>query len=622
MGKPELHLFILWQNALDEKDRILADIRTKFEVVRIFAITWTPEFVSSNFTRFYGTFLPNRSFKEKECGTGTFYLIVVWDKQPQYEHRITSHGGEDVNVGMFDAKYLYRSWTKGGHKVHGTTSIAETNHNLTLLLGLNTEDFLLKYPDTSDDVISLNRDIEGAQGWNSLHHLFYVLNATTPYVILRGEKEILDNHFPENHLDVDIMLEAKDYENAKYIINGVSCCNQFRPHERILIEGNTYYIDIWRRENNYFDNSWSAMMLQRREFKDGLYVLNREDKFYSLLYHCFFVKGDFEQDYLEQLHTMRKELGFGDTSYDELLLAYLKKNRYVVIRPNDKSIELHFENELLKQYVLQYGLCVSTTVSDDCLDVRTKQPISWTSRAYDKGDSIIKEATPSIIDHEVDALNKLKEYPQFPHVLRTFEKKGLKYVEISKVPGISADAYFKIRKNRTFRKYKAFITQALDVLEILYTHHIGHRDFIPQNLLLEDDGDACRLYCIDFGWSVDYTQEKDFVCPPGLTGEYAGCKPFSDFYTFSMVLHRMLVMPYTQRIIKTLQTIRYEDYFEEAKVLNAIRHAKKQAQRRLGIMDIYGLLRNRYARVNMFVLQVRDWSPQWLWDLLRKNGKA
>lgn len=622
MQAPELHLFILWQNALGEKDRILADIRTKFEVVRIFAITWTPEFVSSNFTRFYGTYLPDRSYKEKECGRGTFYLIVVWDKQPQYEHRITSHGGEDVNVRMFDAKYLYRSWTKGGHKVHGTTSIAETNHNLTLLLGLHTDDFLAKYPDTNDEVISINRDVEGTQGWKSLQYLFYVLNATIPYVVLRGEKEIFENHFPENHLDVDIMLEAKDYENAKYIVNGVSCCNQFRPHERIMIGENVYYIDIWQRENNYFDGSWAAEMLKRREIKNGLYVLNQQDKFYSLLYHCFFIKGRIEPDYEELLQDLRLQLGLGDSPFDKLLLAYLRQNNYIVIRPNDQSIKLHFDNEFLKQYALQYGLCVSSTVSDNCLDARTKQPISWISRAYDKGDSIIKEATPSIIDHEVNALKKLNNYSQFPHVIRTFNNDGLKYVEISKVSGISADAYFKIRKNRTFRKYKAFILQALDVLEILYTHHIGHRDFIPQNLLLENEGDVCRLNCIDFGWSVDYLQEKDFVCPPGLTGKFAGCKPFSDFYTFSMVLHDMLVIPYTQRIIKMLQFLRYEDYFDEAKVLNAIRQAKKYSHRHLGIMDVYGLLRNRYVRVNSFVLKVRDWSPQWLWDILRKSGRV
>ena len=622
MVKPELHLFILWQNALSEKDRILTDIRTKFDVVRIFAITWTPSFVSSNFTRFYGTYLPNHSFKEKECGTGTFYLIVVWDKQPQYDHRITSHGGEDVNVKMFEAKCLYRSWTRGGHKVHGTTSIVETNHNLTLLLGLHINDFLDKYPNSSDEVIFLYRDLEGTHGWNSLHHLFYVLNATTPYVILRGEKEIMENHFPENHLDVDIMLEAKDYENAKYIINGVSCCNQFRPHERIMIEGNIYYIDIWQRENNYFDGSWSAEMLHRRGFKDGLYLLDREDKFYSLLYHCFFVKGDFEQDYMALLQTLRKELGFGETPFDELLLNYLKKNRYVVIRPKDKSIELHFQNDLLKKYALQYGLCVSTTVSDECLDVRSKKLISWVSRAYDKGDIFIKEATPSIIDHEVDALNKLHDYPQFPNVLRTFDKGELKYVEISKVPGISADAYFKIRKNRTFCKYKAFITQALDVLEILYTHHICHRDFIPQNLLLEDDGDGCKLHCIDFGWSIDFIKEKNLICPPGLAGKYSNGNEFSDFSTFSQVLASMLSMPYTLRITKLLRSVNYEDYFDNDKMHNVIVNAKMYTNHRLVLKDICGLLRNRYARVNSFVLKVREWAPQSLWNMLRKSGKV
>ena len=43
---------------------------------------------------------------------------------------------------MFDSKFMYREWTGGGHKIHCTNSIDETNHDLTLLLDKNAEDYL------------------------------------------------------------------------------------------------------------------------------------------------------------------------------------------------------------------------------------------------------------------------------------------------------------------------------------------------------------------------------------------------------------------------------------------------------------------------------------------------
>lgn len=212
----ETHLFILWERARTEQDKILADMRQRFDVQQLFEITWTPRMVSSNFTRFYGQNLPNHSFKEKECGTGAFLLCVVKDTHPIYELRTTSHGQEMVNTNLFDVKTLYRTWTGGGHKIHCSTNCKEANHDLTLLLGLNVEDFYKHYPNPSEQIIPLRQDLQGTNGWDTLKQLFYVLNNTVRYAVMRGYGEITSGEFID-HKDTDIMTD--EYQNMWLIIN-------------------------------------------------------------------------------------------------------------------------------------------------------------------------------------------------------------------------------------------------------------------------------------------------------------------------------------------------------------------------------------------------------------------
>jgi hypothetical protein len=106
----ELYLFILWENARYQEKKIINDIREHFSIVKLYEITWTPTMVSRNLTRFYGVDLPSSSYKEKECGTGPFLLIIVCDKHPNYEYRMTSHGKELVNINTFDRKVKYRNY--------------------------------------------------------------------------------------------------------------------------------------------------------------------------------------------------------------------------------------------------------------------------------------------------------------------------------------------------------------------------------------------------------------------------------------------------------------------------------------------------------------------------------
>ena len=54
----EIHLFILWENALYKKQEILKDMQESFDILGMYNITWSKEKFSENLSRFYGTNLP------------------------------------------------------------------------------------------------------------------------------------------------------------------------------------------------------------------------------------------------------------------------------------------------------------------------------------------------------------------------------------------------------------------------------------------------------------------------------------------------------------------------------------------------------------------------------------
>ena len=157
MNVNELHLIVLWANARYKEKEILDDISKNLKIRKIYEIEWSKDKVADNFSRFYGQKLPDKSFKEKECGTSSFLCIVVEDENSKYDFVETSRGHEKANIKLFNLKEKYRSWTGGGHKIHTTNSVEETNHDSVLLLGLNYEDLRDSLPENYDNNIIASR---------------------------------------------------------------------------------------------------------------------------------------------------------------------------------------------------------------------------------------------------------------------------------------------------------------------------------------------------------------------------------------------------------------------------------------------------------------------------------
>lgn len=339
--KEELHLFIIWKNARNKQEEIIKDIKENFEIINIYDICWSKDKFSNNLSRFYGTNLPKGSGKEQHCGNGNFLLIIIKDLKPEYTERMTSKGSKIVNINMFDKKEKYRQWTGGGHRIHATNDEIETNHDITLLLGKNVKDYL-KENNTEWDgkVINIANDLLGSNGWKTVNEMFYALNNCTNYAILRNYESLPDEIYENEHNDIDLICESM--EDTAYILNAKPVFKEnYRVHYKAKVEDRIAYFDLRYIGDNYYYKKMESDILKQRVFNEkGFFTLDREDYFYTLLYHALIQKLEFKEDYKIKLKGMGIEPIRKDKTekYAEILKRWMLKKEYIIVRPNDKSV--------------------------------------------------------------------------------------------------------------------------------------------------------------------------------------------------------------------------------------------------------------------------------------------
>ena len=166
-----LQIFLIWENGRKLEDKILNDIKSKYELLQIFDIKWPKKEFANNLSRFYGKRLPSAGKKEKECGTGEFTLIICYDNHPNMITD-TRHPNEHSNANAMRDKYNYRQWTGGGYLVHASDNDNETNDNLLILLGKTTEEIQKEYTQPWNGTrIKIVGSVMGANGWKSIGEL-------------------------------------------------------------------------------------------------------------------------------------------------------------------------------------------------------------------------------------------------------------------------------------------------------------------------------------------------------------------------------------------------------------------------------------------------------------------
>lgn len=335
--KPELHLFIIWSNARSRQREILEDMQIRFKILGIHNVTWEKSLFSQNLTRFYGENLPPHSNKEKHCGNDPFTLVTVLDEHPLYRTRKTSKGPKVVNVNLFDSKELYRYWTGGGHKIHGTNDDTELRHDLVLLTGYSKDDYLKMVTNSESVLTESFVAMPGETKWKDMHQLLYVLNETVEYVILRNFDGLFSDYNKSIHGDVDILTSNRYL--AKLVLNAQPVHSSSRRVQHIVKigEGGTYF-DIRYVGDNYYCLEWEKSLLKNRQLTAAGYFKPEDEEFaYALLYHALVQKKIISDDY-RIMFSKFFPYAKNDEDLKKILLAYLSAYAYTMNEPYDYTV--------------------------------------------------------------------------------------------------------------------------------------------------------------------------------------------------------------------------------------------------------------------------------------------
>lgn len=356
----EIHLFIIWSKGLFKQREIISDIKRSFDILYITSINWNKDNFAKNLSRLYGQNLPKDSNKERHCGNDVFSCIVVRDNNPIYKSRKTSKGYRVVNINLFDAKQLYRSWTGGGHKIHATDNVKETKFQIMLLLGISYN-YCLEIKDKKRMIYPYRHDtLIGEHGWESIESLFAALNATFQYVILRNF-EILDDELNCEHPDIDLLVD--DIIGVSNLLNAKkSSSKKDRVQYHVFIAGKRINFDLRFVGDNYYCRSWQEQMLSNRIKERYYYRPNLKDHYYSLLLHALFHKPTLREDYKEKLLNLKKDfnpnLNYSNIAFSNDLLDdlnhFLLENRYKITQPNDYSVYWNYRLNLKIKIVFNF----------------------------------------------------------------------------------------------------------------------------------------------------------------------------------------------------------------------------------------------------------------------------
>lgn len=351
MKDKEVHVFIVWSKGLKHQVKILTDIESKFEILESVDTSWSNEKFSENLSRFYGENLPKNSSKEKHCGTGTFLCVIVRDNNPKYDLRETSKGIKVVNVNMFDKKQLYRDWTGGGHKIHGSDNITEARSNMYLLFGTKYDTLV------NSSEIGVTRahkkDLIGANGWNSLEEIFEAFNELSNYVVLRNFANIEDE-LKNLHPDIDLLTDNKrlleDISNGKPTYK-----EKRRVQHLVIINDQKVFFDFRFVGDNYYDYKWEQQILNTRVQYENLYIPNVENHFYSLMYHAFIHKEKLIEDYIIKLIKLSQKINL---NYDKIsfldfnvlndLNSFMAAKNYAFVEPRDVTV--YFNTKVIERF--------------------------------------------------------------------------------------------------------------------------------------------------------------------------------------------------------------------------------------------------------------------------------
>lgn len=259
------YLFLIWNKALWQRERIIDDINKSFDIVQDVYIKWNKANFPYNLQAFYGRKLGDPKGKMISSGIDKFELILVKDSKPNIELRNTYDGLTKVNTNIYDKKQLYRSWTCGSHRIHSSDSEEEVKHDLVILFGPNYQEILNKY--NNEEIVTL--DTKGLIGFDNINELEESLKLFGNNIVIKNDEGLII--FCKCRYDLVKFLNCNKINNKNtYIININN--KEYRLYIFGELDGDLLdysFDDINKKEiQNNIVNNFDEFINKKRKFID------------------------------------------------------------------------------------------------------------------------------------------------------------------------------------------------------------------------------------------------------------------------------------------------------------------------------------------------------------------
>lgn len=174
--------------------------------------------------------------------------------------------------------------------------------------------------------------------WDSIQSLFSWLNQREKYLVLRNYEELFDMEVPDAHSDIDVLCEDADSFISSAGAVPRTKNKKDKVHQKVLIGDKFISLDVRFIGDGYYDKNWETEMLNRRILIDNFcYAMDKENYFYSLIYHAIIQKPSIAPDYIVRLKQLSIDLGISadnESDYLAVLQEYMRRKNYFFTYPD------------------------------------------------------------------------------------------------------------------------------------------------------------------------------------------------------------------------------------------------------------------------------------------------
>ena len=335
---PELHTIIAWDGNKNEeavREYVENKLAKNFEIVYQKLIELDDETQKELANSVYFT-------TESRVIDGKIYLVVVKDTNPIYEFQKATSCEQVLNVNMKFVKEDMRLKIGGRRKAYRSIHTSYNSEETLMVLQPLKLDYLIERP-----------------MFNNFSELFNMLNGddNLRYVVQRSFHELENSPSFFRRKDVDVLVN--DYYYFKSITGARSVNkklmrendNGYHIQSKINIGGREVPFDIRFVGDDFVDSVWEQNMLNRRILHNvtdeiEIYIPNKEDELYSLLYNILVQKPNSKNSkHIPRVEELTTELGLKLLDFEtdlesvwEELKNYMERNGYAFKKPNDRRV--------------------------------------------------------------------------------------------------------------------------------------------------------------------------------------------------------------------------------------------------------------------------------------------